>query len=136
MFFAWDILIPANTLESAPIEQYLRLSKGVITSVSVKFPAGCQGVVKVRFLHAEFQLVPISKGEWVTGDDEEVETETYYELDGIPYALKFIGNSPGTSNSHTLQVRISVQPADVASLRPFLNLFTRFLKKIGLGGKV
>jgi len=131
MFFTWDILIPANTQESAPIEQYLRLSKGVITSVSVKFPSGCRGEVKVRLLHAEFQLVPITKGEWITGDNETVETEAYYELDEIPYTLKFIGFSTGTSYAHTVTVRISVLPKEAASVSPLVTLISRLLARIG-----
>jgi hypothetical protein len=54
LFFAWDVTIPANTLEAAPKTQTLKLTYGVITKVDVKYPAGCNGVVWVRVLRGEF----------------------------------------------------------------------------------
>jgi len=64
MFYAWDIIIPADTEESDPVEQALKITKGVITKLSVKFPPGCKGLVKVRILRYESQLVPLSRGEF------------------------------------------------------------------------
>lgn len=115
MFFAWDITVTAGTTEASPKTQVLKLSKGVITGIDVKFPAGCHGAVKVQLLRSEFQLVPLNRGEWVTGDDETVPTEPYYELDETPAELKFLGCSPGAAYDHVVTVRVAVQPAEVAS---------------------
>ena len=114
MFWAWDITVTSGTTEASPKTQTLKLSKGVITGIDVKFPAGCHGRVKVRLLRSEFQLVPLSGGEWVTGDDEVVPTESYYELDETPAELKFVGCSPLATYNHTVTVRVAVQPAEVA----------------------
>jgi len=133
VFFAWDITISAGTSESSPLTQVLKLTKGVITGVWVKFPAGCRGLVKVRLLRSEFQLVPLSRGEWVTGDNETVPTETYYQLKETPAQLKFVGCSPGTSYAHTLTVRVAVEPPEVATPYSVIgDLVAIFKRLLGL----
>lgn len=132
MFYAWDVTIPANKSASSPTEQTLKLTAGVITHVGVKFPAGCHGMVRVRLLHQTSQLVPLSRGEWVTGDDEEAETESYFELWTAPYSLRFHGCSPGTTYSHTVTVRVTVLPKAVASMLPLLEILSKLMHRLGL----
>ena len=132
MIFAWDITIPANTSVTKPKTEILKLSKGVITKVEIKFARGCHGMVRVRLLHQEAQLVPLSRGEWVTGDNEAVSFPEYFELWTTPYQLKFVGCSPGTTYSHVITVRIGVLPRQVASMIPVIELLTRLLQRMGV----
>jgi len=133
MGYAWDITIPANTLESNLKEQTLKLHPGIITRVGCKFPAGCHGMVKVRiFVGGVFLLFPLSAGGWVTGDDEEAWYTYYYELTGRPKEVIFRGCSPGTTYPHTVTIRITVLPHAVASIMPILDLLTRLLKRLGV----
>jgi len=130
MFYAWDITVAAGTKEASPKEQILKLTKGVITGVWVKFPPGCHGLVKVRILRSEFQLVPLSRGEWVTGDGETVVTEPYYELDTTPYAFKFVGCAPLTAYPHTITVRVSMQPEEIAAPWKVISNFIEIIKRL------
>lgn len=132
MFYAWDITITAGTGIDTPLTQILKLSKGVITRAEVKFPAGCHGLVKARLLHHEFQLVPLSRGEWVTGDDEAVATEGYYDMTAIPYEVKFVGHSAGTTYNHTVTVRIQVLPKAIASWIQVIEALNKLLKRLGV----
>jgi len=130
VFFAWDITVSANKLESDPKTQILKLTKGVVTRMDIKFPAGCNGLVKARLLRSEFQLVPLSRGEWVTGDDETVVTETYYPLEETPAELKFVGCSPGSRYGHTVTVRVGIEPAEIATPWQTLRDFVWILKRL------
>jgi hypothetical protein len=130
MFYAWDITITANTLEDDPKTQILKLTKGTITGIDVKFPPGCHGLVKVRILRSEFQLIPLSRDEWVTGDGEPVVTEGFYVLEETPTELKFVACSPGSSYDHTVTVRISVVPEEIASPWQTLSEFAARLKSL------
>jgi len=134
LFWAWDITVTAGKEEDDPKTQTLKLSKGVITGIYVKFPAGCHRMVKTRIFHHEFQLVPLIRDEWVTGDDETVPTDPYYELAAAPHELKFVGCSPGTTYDHTVTVRITVLPPAVASMAPVIQLLTRMLNFFRGGG--
>jgi len=132
VLFAWDITVAANTLASNPSTQTLKLTRGVITKVDVKFPAGCHGLVSIRLLHEESALVPLNKDTWLTGDDETVPISEYFEFDTAPYSLKFVGKSPGTSYDHTITVRVTILPKEVATMLPLIEVLTRFLQRIGV----
>lgn len=130
MLYAWDITVPANTLQADPLEQLLKLTHGVITKVSVKYPAGCHGLVQVRLLHEESPLVPLNKDTWLTADDEAVETPEYFELDTQPFALKFVGVNNDDTYPHTITVRITVLPKAVAALTPVFAVIERLSRRI------
>ena len=130
--YAWDISIEADRSDSNPVEQELDLTIGVITKLEIKFPRGCHGMVKVRLLRFKFQLIPLSGGEWVTGDDEAVYMPEYYELKETPAHLTFQGCSPDTSYNHTVTVRITVLPVRVASMIPLVELLTKLFRRLGL----
>jgi len=131
MFYAWDITIPAATPEASPVIQTLKLTKGVITRIDVKFPPGCHGLVKTRLFRYESQLIPLSGEEWLTGDGETVITESYYKLFETPAQLKFVGCAPLTAYDHTVTVRVSITPSEVATpweiLRDFVNVVEKLI---------
>ena len=133
MLFAWDVTIPANTLESAPTLETLKLSAGVITNISVKFPAGCHGLVHIRLRHEEAQIYPVPRGEWVTGDGETVPAEYHYDLGKASKELEFVGHSEGTSYAHVVTVRVTVLPAAIATPYQVLtDLVAIFKRMLGL----
>jgi hypothetical protein len=132
MFFAWDITIPANTLRSEPYEQMLHLQRGIITRIDVKYPRGCHGNVGVRLFCHESLILPFSRGEWLTGDDEAVRADMYFPLEPIPYELKFHGHSEGCTYDHTVTVRITILPKTVASFIPVIELITKLLERMGV----
>lgn len=132
MSYAWDIAIPANTLATAPVERDLKFHPGVLVKAEFKFPSGCHSMVQVRLYLGEFQLFPLSRGEWVTGDDEPVSFPAYQKILKEPAQLKFRGASPGTTYSHTITVRLTVLPERVASWVPMLELLTKLLQRLGV----
>lgn len=130
MLFTWDIEVPANTLETAPVTETLQLSAGVITRIGIKFPAGCNGMVGVRLRHAESQILPIPRGEWVSGDDEEVESSEHIEFSREKEQLKIQAISPNTDYDHTISVRITMLPAYIALPYLFIIDLVRVLKRL------
>jgi len=132
MFFCWDITILKDTKEDDPLEEWLSLPKGIITSVEIKFPRGCHGMVKVRLFKEALQLVPLAEDEWVTGDGESVPTETYAELLDFPYKLKLKACSPDTDYDHVITVRIGVEEEESASMAKLTKLMQMLLDELGI----
>lgn len=130
MLFTWDITVPANTLYSAPITETLKLSAGVITNIGIKFPAGCHGMVGVRLKLTEGQIFPIPRGEWVTGDDEEAESEYHIEFGREMQEVEFEAISPDTDYKHVITVRITVLPSYIAAPYAALGDFIRIMKRL------
>jgi len=110
MFFAWDITIPANTPKTTPVRQLLPIDFGLITRIDIVFPAGCGGLVRIRLLRYESQLVPLNPASWLRGDDETVPCEVYQEIYEAPAELKFEGGNEDDTYEHTIGVRINVIP--------------------------
>jgi len=132
MFFCWDITITANTPEDDPLEEWLRLPKGVITRMDIKFPAGCHGMVKVRLFLESLQFVPLSEDEWVTGNNETIPTETGIELTDKPYKIKFHGCSPDTSYNHTITVRIEVKLEEAVGVSKLTRIAQSLVEELGI----
>jgi len=122
VFFSWDITIPADTSESDPLEKDLTLTH----------PPGCHGLVKVRLFRFDSQLIPLTRDEWVTGDGETVPTALRYELLEEPYALKFVGCSPGTRYEHTVTVRVNVMRPRPDPVEQLVELLRTLFKRMGL----
>ena len=130
MLFTWNVIVPANRLESDPVIETLQLSAGVITQIGVKFPAGCNGMVGVRLKHAEAQIFPVPRGEWVSGDDEEVVSAEHLEFSREKEALKINAISPDTDYNHTVTVRITMLPAYIATPYLFVMDLVRVFKRL------
>jgi hypothetical protein len=130
MFYAWDITVPADTKEDNPVTKILQLSHGVISHVSIKFPSGCHGMVKVRLQKYDTNLLPLNRDDWITGDGETVSTAEYYELETRPYDIKLIACSPNTSYDHTITVRITVLPKIIVTFLPVYELLLGLVERI------
>ena len=77
-------------------------------------------------------MMPLSRAEWITGDNETVPMPTYYELPPGLSRLKFVGSSPEADFDHVITVRVTVLPKLVASMIPVINLLSRLLQRMGV----
>lgn len=128
--FEYEVEVPANTTQDKPKVQDLNIAPGIITKIEIHFPAGCHGLVKVRLLHVWFQILPLSMGEWVAGDDETVEFILHYEIKKEPATLTLVAISPTTVYNHKIRVRITVLPKTIASWKPLYDLISKIARRI------
>ena len=134
MFYEFSIEVTANTLESAPKEQELKLCAGVIQKVHVLFPPGPHAMVKLRFKEGGHQYLPTNPEGDIASDDEVWEADDEYHELGSPYILKAVAYSPGTTYNHTLRGRISIlRPEEVEKASGIIVALKKFLKLVGLG---
>lgn len=135
MFYDFAITVPANTLESAPVVQSLKLTAGVIQKVSILFPPGPHGMVKLRLRENGHQFLPTNPDGYFASDDEVLEIDEFYELTTEPYSLKAVGYSDGTTYNHTISVRIGIlRPEEVERSSGLMMALKRFFKLVGIGG--
>ena len=114
MFYDIPLTIPANTLASAPIEQDVKLTHGVITHVEVEFPIGCHGMVSVYIRRGLHQVWPTNPDSKFASDGRALVWNEYYELFDEPYILTVGGYSPGTSYDHEITFRFELTPREIA----------------------
>lgn len=134
MFYNFAITVLANTLESAPKEQEMKLTAGVIQEVNILFPPGLDGMVKLRIMEGGHQFLPTNpEGYFATDNEVIVIPGQYYELKE-PYTLKAVAYSPDTTYNHTIDVRIDViRPEEVEKQSSWIMAIKKFLKLVGVG---
>jgi len=128
--YNFTLIIPADTRKDTPEEVEMKLVKGIIASGQLQFPAGCHGMVNIAIYDSKQQLYPANPPETYHGDDMRIPLVGIHELDKPPYKLKMKGWSPGTSYQHTIQLAISVLPAEVVSPYKVIEDFVAILKKM------
>lgn len=129
MLYQYTLLVPANTLVTAPESAVLKLAAGVSTRREVYFPAGCQETAHVRIFHGGWQLVPWSRDEWLHSDDETVIDESPYPVPVGMNSFTIYAYNEDLANNHTIQVRVQMHEGETVEfiqLQQFLDALTGY----------
>ena len=62
-------------------EWKLKITKGIINSIYVYFPWGCAGLCWVRILYRTWPIFPLTREEWLRGNDIGVMFDTDVEIE-------------------------------------------------------
>ena len=133
-----DVTIPADTAQTAPKEETVKIEEEVIVSIECHFPPGCRGMVYTACYYGEEQLFPRPYGSYLHGDGETIRWEEYYELPESPCYLTIRAWSPGTNYDHTITWRINALPRWIAfwwvNISRLLNFISRAFTFFGRRG--
>ena len=111
MFYSFDLTIPANTTELAPVEEDVELVAGLVHHVELQFPRGCVGLVHVRVFHALHQLWPANPDGDLSGENALIGWNEEWELEREPLALTLQGWNLDDSYAHTITFRFALREA-------------------------
>lgn len=116
MLFTYNLTVPAGTTNASPVSYKMALSAGKIKTVEIDFPAGCHSLVNIRIMRQNSQIVPLSTGQYITGDDETITANVDKELGTVDFSVTLEGSSPTAVYDHIITIRINVeQPVVIAS---------------------
>jgi len=133
MYYSYPVVVPANTLESAPVVTNIKLTAGVIHRIECVFPPGCQGMVHLAISHEGTQQWPETHGSSFAAEDFTIVIDDRYELPADINELVALAWSPGTSYPHTLTVRVGVLPKEVFEPQSALSTgLNKLLQLIGV----
>ncbi len=93
--------IPDNTEKDEYVSLTMGLTKGRIKVISVYFPWGCAGLVGIQIIRRTWQLMPLTRGQWMTGNELLHSYKYEYNLDTRPYELIIKGYNLDDSYPHT-----------------------------------
>lgn len=108
MNYHWKFEIPKETEEDLPYVKTKKVTYGTITKVTINNPAGSVGKSHLRIFYHEWQLYPISKGEWYEGEKINVSFEDYQPLYTAPFELKFKGWNESLSYTHAFHINMVI----------------------------
>lgn len=87
MIYQLEQNVPANTGKDEFITSTIKVTKGRIKGMSVFFPWGCAGLVGIQIVRRTWPLMPLTRGEWLTGNDIYHSYKYDYNLDTRPFEL-------------------------------------------------
>lgn len=129
MYHDVSFTIPANTAETVPEEQQVKLSHGIIHRVEVGFPRGCAGLAHLRIRDGLHQVWPTNPQGSFNSDDYTIPIDDRYELFDEPFILTLVGWNYDDTFDHTLEVRIGILPAEYFKPQDQVTpLLTKLLK--------
>jgi len=133
MFYDFSLTIPANTPQSSPQRQRIKLTQGVIHKVEIQFPSGCAGLVHVLIRDLEQQVWPTNRDGSFASDNYVISFIEFYELKEPPYEFELEGWNEDDTFDHTITFRFGVLPRE--ALEPYreqMSFLERFRRLVGL----
>jgi len=122
------LTIPPNTPKDSPVSTTVELKKAVLTRISVRIPAGHHALAGLRILYGRLRLWPEERDTWITGDDETLVWDEYFELPHDPTRLTVEGYNEDDTYEHAFYLRFMTLPKAIAA--PWLAV-ARFVKAFG-----
>lgn len=108
MNFQHTLTIPAETTAINPTRERIRLTAGMVSSIYPIVPSGCYGLVGVRILRGNFQLWPMTEGEWFVADGFADVFSVTFPLEAAPYELVIEGYNIDDTYAHSISFRIGI----------------------------
>jgi len=119
-----EITTPINTARTSPMRTELELAVGVVSRVSLSFPAGCAGLVGLRVLDGLLQLWPLTPGEWFITDNFTIDfPENRFLTNGAKtYTVESFNEDTHYAHTISLQVHVAEPSVDpTAQVRQILE---------------
>jgi len=108
MLFSKTILVPANTTRTDPLVDYLRITQGNINRWLVMIPVASGWCCGIQVFHSDFQLLPLSIGEWIQGGLVTVDIAEDIKIQHPPFILEIHTFNEDLNFEHKIWFGVSV----------------------------
>lgn len=87
MLYYKEITVPANTTINNYQKDIIKITGGKIKRLEVFFPWGCAALCGIQIIRHTWQLMPLSRGRWLIGNDKTFSFNYNFEIIDEPYEL-------------------------------------------------
>ena len=122
-----NIVTPANTPISSPLQTKVKINPGVIVHWHAHFPAGVEGELRLRVTQGSTALLPENHDGYITGDDFNYSFPDFRHIYDEPFVLDVYTWNIDVVNEHKIQLIITMVP--LWTLYPFSMQFGEAMKK-------
>jgi len=119
------LTVPPNVPPEKPKRTTIQLKKAILTRISIKIPPGHHALAGLRILYGHIQIWPEEKGTWLSGDDETMQWDEYFELPTYPTKLTLEAYNEDDTYEHSFVIRLMTLPKAIAA--PWLGV-ARFVQ--------
>ena len=67
------IVVPAGTTVAAPLGVDTSFLQAAVSEIRIRIPDGHVGLTGIRLLYADSQVIPVTAGTWITGNDDVID---------------------------------------------------------------
>jgi len=110
----FELTIPAQTTEDAPVERDIDIGSGVIIKCEVGFPEGLGALTRARVRQALTPRYPSNQGAWYHWDDHIYETPDHLIVKKGDSPFTLMGWNEDDTFPHTITFRFIILPKEVA----------------------
>lgn len=132
MYYEFAITVSANTAESSPVEQYLKLTHGLIHHIEIQFPIGCAGLAHCQLLSPNFGSLPTNPSGDFSSDGYTIPIDENLEFFAEPYIIKARLWNDDETYPHTITIRVGMFESKTALW--IISLFKGLAKMLKLMG--
>lgn len=111
MLYEYDVVVPPNTLKSAPVVMSVPFTAGRITAMHVQFPAGCAGLVHTTVSDELHQIAPANQDGDIKADGAIIDFPDDVAIPVDNFELQVRAWNDDDSFTHTITWRFAVQTA-------------------------
>ena len=111
----FQVVIPAGTLQTAPVRINTRFEPFTVSQVTVRIPPGPLGQMGFRIATSGVQVVPWNAGSWIVANDEFLEFPATNWPDSGDWAV--FGYNTGVF-AHTIYVTFYLDPVTGRAVPP------------------
>lgn len=112
MIFVANLEIPPNTLKAVPIRTRLPVTDGIVKRVWVRWRWGSANLCGCRIFYHEFQIWPLSLGEWFLSRPEGIQFEESLSVDAAPREFYIEAYNHDDTFAHTVEVAVCLLRAE------------------------
>jgi hypothetical protein len=87
MQYKQELPVDPNTTEENATEYRVKLTSGTITEILIHFPWGCANLVHCQVLRNTWQILPLTRGEYLGGNDFTHKYLTKLDILEEPYEI-------------------------------------------------
>lgn len=132
MYYDFAITVPANTTESSPKTESLKLTHGIIHRIEIQFPIGTRALAHCRLQHHSFGQLPTNLSGNFASDGFTIPIDENLEFFAAPYSIKAILWNDDDTYPHTITIRIGILESKTALF--FMSVMKGLSKMLKLMG--
>jgi hypothetical protein len=111
-------------------ETLIEVEGDVISYISIRFPPGPLGLLKVAIFYGIKQIFPKEEGTYFAGDDETIAWEECHPLPESPAVIRVRTINEDDTYSHTIYVRIATLREEESTVYQLASSIVSNLKRI------
>lgn len=129
MWYVLEDTVPANTSYANRRETEIKVAGGIMHTIFVTVPPGCQSYVHLQLKAGNYFILPRNEDKSITGELLNVDYREWLEFKAAENDLQLVTWSTDDTYDHTVRLLIGILPKSVLEVEEqYLKTLNMFMK--------